>query len=147
MTKSILLLSALAAVASTALAVTDPKAAVFDPKQLSGWWAESYNTESACGPQNVRSTMEVDLKAQRLQMRFDRKWKTELGETDHFSAKIVSSTARTLVIQYDNETRRRRNGELVEWELAMVAPGVYRWRETEWRPGDVNTVVGIRCTE
>jgi hypothetical protein len=90
--------------------------------------------------------MQVGVDGKRLEMRFDRKWKTELGETDHFGATIVSATTRTLVIRYDGETRLKRSGKPVEWELAVVAPGVYRWRETEWRPGEVNTVVGIRCS-
>lgn len=137
----------LAACASFALAATDPQPLTFDPKQLSGWWAESYNTDITCGPQNLRTTMKVDLATKRLEMQFDRKWKTELGEKDRSSARIVSSTARTLVIQYENETRRKRNGQLMEWELSVVSPGVYRWRETEWPVGAVNSVVGIRCAE
>jgi hypothetical protein len=81
----------------------------------------------------------------RLDIVFDRQWKTELGTTDHIGAAILSSTARTLVIRYDNETRKKQDGRPVEWELSMAAPGVYRWRETEWEPDKVNTVVGIRC--
>jgi hypothetical protein len=83
----------------------------------------------------------------RLQLVFDRPWQTELGLLTQFNATIVSSTERTLVIRYDNETRKRRNGQPVEWELSIAAPGVYRWRETEWKPNEVNTVVGIRCAE
>jgi hypothetical protein len=145
--KTILFSLALAACTSSALAATDLQPLTFDPKQLSGWWSESYNTDVTCGPQNLRTTMKVDLAAKRLEMQFDRMWKMELGEKDRTSARIVTSTARTLVIQYENETRRKRNGQLVEWELAVVSPGVYRWRETEWPVGAVNTVVGIRCAE
>ncbi|HIV71037.1 MAG TPA: hypothetical protein H9903_08915 [Candidatus Aquabacterium excrementipullorum] len=117
----------------------------FDPSQLSGWWAESYDTDPACGPQNLRATMNIDSVAKRLDIQFDRSWKTELGEKDRTGANILSATARTLVVQYDGETRTKPNGKPVEWELSMVAPGVYRWRETGWPPGQVNTVVGIRC--
>lgn len=50
-------------------------------------------------------------------------------------------------MRYDNETRLNANGKLVEWQLIIVAPGVYlRWRETDWPEGKVNGVVGIRCS-
>jgi hypothetical protein len=127
------------------LGASDATPFKFDRNQLSGWWAESFNTDLACGPDNVRTTMEVSPDGKRLEMRFDRKWKTELGETDHFGATIVSATSRTLIIRYENEKRVKPTGGLVEWELAIVAPGVYRWRETAWRSGEVNTVVGVRC--
>lgn len=126
-------------------AAADPKLMSFDRAQLSGWWGESYNTDLACGSENLKTTMEISSDGKRLEMRFDRRWKTELGETDHFGATIVAATSRTLTIQYDNETRKKASGKPVEWELAIVAPGVYRWRETEWKSGEVNTVVGIRC--
>lgn len=134
-------------VSTASLAATNPSPFSFDRSQLSGWWGESYNTDLACGPENLKSTMEISSDGKRLKMRFDRRWKTELGETDHVGAAIISATARTLVIQYDNETRRKLSGKPVEWELAIVAPGVYRWRETEWKQGEVNTVVGIRCSK
>ncbi len=119
----------------------------FSPEQLSGWWAESYNADLACGPQNLRVKHEFSKDGKRLNLRFDRKWKTELGKKDGISATILKSTQRTIVIRYDGESRRKQNGELVEWELSIVAPGVYRWRETDWPAGEVNNVVGIRCTK
>lgn len=119
----------------------------FDMKQLSGWWAESYNTDVTCGAQNLKVKHEFSADGKRLYLRFDRKWQTELGETDHTEATVLSSTERTLVIQYDGESRYRPDGKLQEWELSIVAPGVYRWRETSWPAGDVNTVVGVRCSE
>ena len=132
-------------VSTVSLAATDPKPMSFDRAQLSGWWGESFNTDLACDPENLKTTMEISSDGKRLEMRFDRRWKTELGEKDHFGATIISATSRTLTIQYDKETRKKTSGKPVEWELAIVAPGVYRWRETEWKPGEVNTVVGIRC--
>jgi len=119
----------------------------FDLAQLSGWWAESYNTDLACAPENVRTQMLIDSQAKRLEIKFDRKWKTELGEMERIGAVIIAATNRTLTIQYDNEKRIKHNGKPVEWELSIVAPGVYRWRETEWPAGEVNTVVGVRCTQ
>jgi len=120
----------------------------FDPAQLAGSWAESYNTDSACGAENVKSTLALTADKKRLEIHLDRKIKTDLGgdETDQIGATVISAAQRTIVIRYDGETRKKKSGQPVEWELAIVAPGVYRWRETEWRPGTVNTVVGIRCS-
>ncbi|MBQ0944801.1 hypothetical protein KAK07_15785 [Ideonella sp. 4Y16] len=124
---------------------TAQPAAGFAQAQLSGWWAESYNTDQACDPQNLRVRHTISPEGRRLVIQFDRKWKTDLGEMDRIEATIMSSTERSLTIRYDGESRTKRNGQPVEWELSMVAPGVYRWRETEWPAGTVNTVVGIRC--
>lgn len=132
---------------TTALAAMDPTPFPFDRGQLSGWWGESYNTDLACGQQNLKSTMEISPDGKRLNMRLDRRWKTELGETDRMGANIISATSRSIIIQYDGETRLKRTGKPQEWELTIVAPGIYRWRETEWDPGEVNTVVGIRCSQ
>jgi hypothetical protein len=139
-------LALIVALNTSSWAATDPSPFPFDPAQLSGWWAESYNTDLACGSKNLHTTMQVDPSSKRLEMKFDRKWKTELGEREHFGATIISATNRTLIIQYDGESRLKRSGKPVEWELAIVAPGVYRWRETEWQAGAVNTVVGVRCS-
>lgn len=140
------LAAGLSTTAAPSLARSDPAPFPFDAAQLSGWWAESYNTNLACGPDNLRTTLQVDPVARRLEMKFDRQWQTALGPADHVGAKIVYASRRTLIIQYDHEKRLKKTGQPVEWELAVVAPGVYRWRDTEWQPGDVNTVVGIRCT-
>jgi hypothetical protein len=119
----------------------------FDQNALSGWWAESYNTDITCSPENLRVKHGFSSDGKRLLLQFDRKWKTDLGETGQLEATVLSQTRRSIVILYDGETRKKRNGQLVEWELSIVAPGVYRWRETEWLSGKVNTVVGIKCSE
>ena len=124
-----------------------PQSLSFDITQLSGWWAESYSPEPACDTKNLRTRQVFSEDGKRLTFVFDRPWKTELGLATEFQATIISSTQRSLIIRYDNETRKKRTGESVEWELTMAAPGVYRWRETEWKPSEVNTVVGVRCTE
>jgi hypothetical protein len=59
---------------------------------------------------------------------------------------VVAETERSLTLRYDNETRQDAHGKLVEWQLIIVAPGVYRWRQTDWPEGKVNGVVGIRCS-
>lgn len=134
------------AAAGTAFGATDPQPFPFDANQLSGWWGESYSTDRICGSENLKSRMELSSDGKRFHARFDRPWKTALGDLEGISADIVSATARTLVIRYDNETRKKSSGVPVEWELTIVASGVYRWRETEWKPGAVNPVVGIRCS-
>jgi hypothetical protein len=132
------------AVAQTA---SQPRTLAFDIAQLSGWWAESYSSVPACDPSNVRTRQVFSEDGKHLKFLFDRPWQTELGPATEFEATIISSTDRTLVIRYDNESRKKRTGQPVEWELSIAAPGVYRWRETEWKREEVNTVVGIRCTE
>jgi hypothetical protein len=130
---------------STKTELPQPPGLEFDVSQLSGWWAESYSTTPACDFSNVRTRQVFAADGKRLDIVFDRQWKSELGTKDHIGATILSSTANTLVIRYDGETRKKHDGRPVEWELSIAAPGVYRWRETEWEPGKVNTVVGIRC--
>lgn len=119
----------------------------FDPSQLSGWWAESYSTDPACGFRNVRTKHEFSEDGKRLVMRFDRKRTTDIGELEKAEASVLSSTERSVVIRYDGENRKRKDGRPVEWELAIVAPGIYRWRETSWEIGEVNAVVGVKCSD
>jgi len=141
---SILVFITIMAAVSVGVAQADNS---FDMKQLSGWWAESYNTDVTCSADNLKVKHELSADGKRLSLKFDRRWQTELGEMDHVEATVLSSTERTLVIQYDGESRSRPDGKLQEWELSIVAPGVYRWRETSWPTGNVNPVVGIRCSE
>lgn len=120
----------------------------FNAEQISGDWAESYNNKPACSPDNLHFKMELKPNDKKLNILLDRMWELGNGETtDRYSATITSATNRTLVIRYDNETRKRKDGSLVEWELSMVAPGIYRWRETGWNEDEVNTVVGIKCSK
>jgi hypothetical protein len=64
---------------------------------------------------------------------------------DKLHATIVRSTERTFTLLYDGEPRMRSDGAPIQWQLSMVASGVYRWRDTSWPDKDVNVVVGIRC--
>jgi hypothetical protein len=118
----------------------------FNAQQLSGWWSDSASTSQACTKENPRIRYQFDPDGKRVTLLFDRKWDTEIGESDKFGAIVLSSTERTLVIQYDNESRKDDAGKLIQWELVIVAPGVYRWRATAWPPGAVNVVVGVRCS-
>ncbi|MEG2031029.1 MAG: hypothetical protein RR376_10320 [Janthinobacterium sp.] len=118
----------------------------FDATQLSGSWSDSFNTNSVCEEARHFTRMQLSDDHQRLAIFNDRTWKSTLGETNRFAATVVAETERSLTLRYDNETRLNAAGKLVEWQLIIVAPGVYRWRETGWPEGKVNALVGIRCS-
>lgn len=90
--------------------------------------------------------MQLSDDRQKLVIFNDRTWVSKLGETNRFSATVLAETDRSLTLRYDAENRRTADGKLVEWQLIFVAPGVFRWRETDWPEGKVNGVVGIRCS-
>lgn len=142
---SLLCLGGFAHAASTVS--VQPESLAFSVSHLSGWWGESFSSQPACDPANLRTRQVFSADGKRLQFVFDRPWRTELGLLTQVGASIISSTERTIVIRYDNESRRKHDGQPVEWELSIAAPGVYRWRETQWKPDEVNTVVGVRCTD
>lgn len=118
----------------------------FDVTQLSGSWSDGVNANSVCDQARHFTRMQLSDDHARLAIFNDRTWKSKLGETNRFAATVVAETERSLTLRYDNETRLNANGKLVEWQLIIVAPGVYRWRETDWPEGKVNGVVGIRCS-
>jgi hypothetical protein len=122
-----------------------PPGLAFNASQLAGPWAESDSPEPVCTSQDLRHWFEFAPDGRRLTIRFSRVHPTELGNVDTLRAAIVSSTERTFTLLYDGEPRMRSDGAPTQWELAMVAPGVYRWRDTSWPSQDVNVVVGIRC--
>jgi hypothetical protein len=127
-------------------AAASPASFPFDSNQLAGLWVENYDTDPACAPDKLKMRMQLSLDGKHLDITYDRRWKTELGEKTGSRATVLSASTTTLVIQYEEETRLKRSGWPQEWELAVVAPGVYRWRETDWEPGRANIVVGIRCS-
>ena len=118
----------------------------FDVTQLSGSWSDSFNTNSVCDQPRHFTRMQLSDDHVRLAIFNDRIWKSNLGETNRFAATVVAETERSLTLRYDNETRQDAQGKPVEWQLIIVAPGVYRWRQTDWPEGKVNGVVGIRCS-
>ncbi|CDG82187.1 hypothetical protein [Janthinobacterium agaricidamnosum] len=140
---TLLLSAALASGASAAAAEAAPFP--FDPAQLAGSWIDSVSTSPACEVDRARFRMQLSDDNKQLTMFSDRTWNTALGVTNRFSATVVAATRNTLTIRYHNEARRTKDGKLAEWELAIVAPGVFRWREADWMQGKVNSVVGIRC--
>lgn len=127
-------------------AALGPAGFPFDPTQLAGVWTENSSNEVACAPGKLQFRFGLDTVRQRLEIRLDRLQK--LGDreaADRYSAQILSATPNSLIIRYDNEQRVTMSGKTVEWELSVVAPGIYRWRATDWARHEVNTVVGIRC--
>ena len=44
----------------------------------------------------------------------------------------------------ESETRTDEAGELVEWDLIMVSPDGYVWRQSDW-PRDMSTALLERC--
>ncbi|TXH07207.1 MAG: hypothetical protein E6R09_00515 [Rhodocyclaceae bacterium] len=127
-------------------AALGPAGFPFDPAQLAGVWTENASNEIACAPDKLQFRFRLDTTRQRLDILLDRLQK--LGDreaADRYSAQILSATANTLIIRYDNEQRVTMAGKPVEWELSVVAPGIYRWRATDWQRHEVNSVVGIRC--
>ena len=127
-------------------AALGPATFPFEPAQLAGVWAENASNEIACAPDKLKFRFALDTVHQRLEIRLDRLQK--LGDreaADRYSAQILSATPNSLTIRYDNEQRVTLTGKAVEWELTVVAPGIYRWRATDWGRHEVNPVVGIRC--
>lgn len=147
MTRS-LLLTVLTVMSTSAFAAIEPSPFPFDVNQLSGVWADSVDTDSACAMKNWHFRYEFSIDRKRLAIKFDREIDSgAAGKVSHMDATILSATARTITLRYDGEQRMNSLGKPVEWQLAIVAPGVYRWRATDWRVGEVNTVVGIQCSE
>ena len=118
----------------------------FDVTQLSGSWSDSFNSNSVCDPSRHLTRMQLSDDHARLAIFNDRMRSSKLGEANHFAATVVAETERSLTIRYDNENRLDDQGKPVEWQLIVVAPGVYRWRQADWPEGKVNGVVGIRCS-
>jgi len=127
-------------------APAQPDGLKFTAAQLAGSWAESTNTRQVCTNNEVRYRFEFAPDGQRLTVKLNRIHPTEIGEKDEITATIIEATETTLTLTYEGETRRREDGSLVQWQLLVVAPGVYRWRETSWQPQSVNVIVGVKCS-
>jgi hypothetical protein len=128
---------------TSGMASVDQAPFPFDISQLSGTWVDNYSPEEACISTNARFRYEFSSDRKRVTLSFNHKPDTPLPVGERIGANILSATAHTLVIKYDEETRMDSTSKPVEWELSVVAPGVYRWRATDRK---VNTVVGIRCS-
>lgn len=118
----------------------------FDRALLSGLWAENASTKPACEADNPRVRYELSPDGKVLVFKLDRPLRIGTGRTvSQYSATVVRSTARSLVIRYNADIGETPPDYPKEWEMSFVAPGVYRWRATEPPDGRVNPVVGIRC--
>jgi hypothetical protein len=119
----------------------------FERDLLSGLWAVNSSTRPACTPDSLHARHELSADGKVLLFMLDRKWKLNSGKTvDQYSATVLRSTTRSLFIKYNDDAGEHRADYPKEWEMAFVAPGVYRWRATDWPEGRVNPVVGIRCS-
>lgn len=138
---------ALVALSGSGLAQPAPEQGMaFDRSLLGGIWAESVDTTDACAMSNLHNTFELSADGKTLVFKLDRKWKIASGDPlERYSATVVRSTRQSLVIRYNADIGTLPPGYPTEWELAFVAPGVYRWRATEWPEGKVNNVVGVKC--
>jgi hypothetical protein len=98
-----------------------------------------------CTDSEVRYRFDFSPDGKRVAVRLNKVHRTEIGDQENIAASILESTDRSITIAYDGESRLRSDGKPVEWQLVVVAPGVYRWRETSWPAQVVNVVVGVRC--
>lgn len=120
----------------------------FDLNLINGVWAESVNSELACVPENLHFRMKIDRENRKLIFNLDRKWKISTGEyTNQYSATILETSKDSLVVRYDNETRKTLDGEPIKWEMYFFSPDVYQWRETSWESEKFNQVVGNKCAD
>lgn len=123
-----------------------PQGLNFVLDQLAGSWAESSSSKSVCTDDEVRYRFEFAPDGKKLTVRLNRIHSTEIGDRDEIAASIIESSEHSLTIAYDGESRLHPDGTPLQWQLVVVAPGVYRWRETTWPAEGVNVVVGVRCT-
>jgi hypothetical protein len=125
------------------IAIAD--AGSFDRSRLGGVWSESYDTGKACRADQPHVTFDLSKDGKTLTFNLDRTIKRASGEeVSTYSATVTRGTKASLFIEYNHAVNPKVPKR---WEMAFVAPGIYRWRATEWDPGRVNIVVGLRCSE
>jgi len=126
---------------------TSALAQEFDRSLLSGEWVESDSTDFACTRDKPHQRFELSADGKTLVFKIDRKLPIASSKiVDLYSATVILATPKALVINY-NDTEGLPKGFPKSWELAFIAPGVYRWRATDWPEGHVNRVVGVRCSQ
>jgi hypothetical protein len=118
----------------------------FPQSLLTGTWQESSSTDQVCAGTGSTIKYEFSKDGKLLTVKFSKPIETEIGKLSAVRARVVASTSRAITIVYDGEKRLRSDGTPAQWELSVISAGVYRWRETTWDPGDVNIVVGVRCS-
>jgi hypothetical protein len=130
-----------------AMSSTVSLAQEFDRSLLSGEWVESDNTEFACTSNKAHQRFELSEDGKTLVFKLNQKLLIATGKmVDQYSASVLLALPKALVIEY-NDTEGLPKGFPRTWELAFIAPGVYRWRVTIAPAGHVNYVVGVRCSQ
>ena len=119
----------------------------FDTSLLPGLWAESVDTQPACAEENLHFRFELSPDGKILKFKLDRMWEIATGKSvDQYSAKVLNTSGKSMTIEYIDLDGLPEDYPKT-WELAFVAPGVYRWHAADWPEGRVNPVVGIHCAE
>ena len=134
------------AILSLLLLPVTAHSSLFAKSLLAGTWEESVSTDQVCTGKGATLKYDLSSDSKTLTVGFSKPIETDLGKVSSIRAKVVASTSRSLTIVYDGEKRLRSDGTPAQWELSVVAAGVYRWRETSWKDGEVNVVVGVRCS-
>jgi hypothetical protein len=134
------------ALLTLALAPLTAHSSIFPKSLLAGTWEESAGTDQVCTGKGATLRYEFSSDSKALTVTFSKPIETDIGKVSSVRAKVVASTSRSLTIVYDGEKRLRSDGTPAQWELSVVAAGVYRWRETSWKDDEVNVVVGVRCS-
>src|SRR5208282_2726344 len=125
---------------------TTVSAQEFDRSLLTGDWVESDNTDFACTSNKAHQRFELSEDGKTLVFKLNRKLLIATGKiVDQYSASVLLALPKSLIIEY-NDTEGLPKGFPKTWELAFIAPGVYRWRVTVAPEGHVNYVVGVRCS-
>jgi len=120
----------------------------FNRSQLSRLWVTSADTKIACSPEKSRSRYKLSNDGKTLLIKLDRKSKLNSGKiVSQFSASVVRSSRRSLFITYNLDAGKFPADYPKMWEMVFVTPGVFRWRASNWPKGQVNPVVGIRCSK
>ena len=118
----------------------------FDRSLLTGDWVESDNTDFACTSNKAHQRFELSEDGKTLVFKLNRKLLIATGKmVDQYSASVLLALPKALIIEY-NDTEGLPKGFPKTWELAFIAPGIYRWRATVMPEGHVNYVVGVRCS-
>ena len=134
---------------SIALAIGAPLvlAEEFDRASLDGMWAESVSGSFACRPDNLHHRLVLSDDMKTLTFKLDRPWKlVGTGKVvEQYSATVTRMSSRSLFIRYDTDAGTAATDYPKEWELRIVGPGVYRWRSTDWKPEQFNSVIGVKC--
>ena len=86
----------------------------------------------------------IAFTADRRQMIFSYPRDTARGRETRYEIRAYDDSTIRGFIASPPETRRTLNGDLVVWDLVLVAPDVYHWHRTDWPPGGYTRAI-VRC--